>query len=182
LRALTFPRKPAGEAGEKPPPKGHNHTDASRERTEKIIIASCLALSGVIFIGDIMFPLGVAGGVPYVAVVLIAMWAPSQRFIYVTAGLGSILTVAGYLLSPEGGLLWMVLANRLLSLFAIWVTAILGSRLMLALNEAKKEKEKARNYLDVAGTILMTIGADQKISMINKMVCDVLGLDSTRTK
>jgi len=176
LRALTFSRKTAGEAGGKPPPGKRNHTGASREKSEKIVVVSCLALSGVIFIVDIMFPLGVAGGVPYVAVVLLAMWAHSQRFIYVTAVLASFLTVAGYFLSPEGGILWMVLANRTLALFAIWVTAILGSRLMLALNEARKEREKARNYLEVAGTILITIGADQKVRMVNNMGCGVLGL------
>ncbi len=176
MRALTFSRKTAGEAGGKPPPGKRNHTGASREKSEKIVVVSCLALSGVIFIVDIMFPLGVAGGVPYVAVVLLAMWAHSQRFIYVTAVLASFLTVAGYFLSPEGGILWMVLANRTLALFAIWVTAILGSRLMLALNEARKEREKARNYLEVAGTILITIGADQKVRMVNNMGCGVLGL------
>ena len=166
MQTFRFSQKPAGE-----------ESSASKNQTGKFVTASCLALSCVIFIGDIMLPLGVAGGVPYVAVVLLAVWAASQRFVYIIAGLASVLTVAGYLLSPEGGVLWVVLLNRALALFAIWVTAILGGRLMLALNEAKREKKKARNYLEVAGTILMTIGADQKIRMINKTGCAVLGLD-----
>ncbi|MFQ5431018.1 MAG: ATP-binding protein [Nitrospinota bacterium] len=177
MHALTFSDKPLDEAGEKQAASEHRYTDTSRNKAEKVVIASCLSLSGIIFIGDLMIPLGVAGGVPYVAVVLLAMWAPSRRLIYLTAGLCSLLTAAGYFLSPAGGVMWVVLANRALALFAIWATAILGSRLMLALNEAKRAKEKARNYLEVAGTILMTVGADQKIRMINKMGSAVLGLD-----
>ena len=168
--------KSPDDAVEKPGPGGQSDTTANRERTGKIVITSCLALSAVIFSGDIILPLGVAAGVPYVAVVLLAMWGTSERFIYITAALTSVLTVAGFFLSPVGGILWVVLFNRALALFAIWVTAILGSMLMRALNEAKKEKKKAETYLEVAGTILMTVGADQKIKMINKMGCTVLGL------
>ena len=178
MQALNSLRKPSGETGEKPGPGVHIHTgaDANREKTGKMVIISCLTLSAVILIGDIMLPLGVAAGVPYVAVVLLAMWGTSERFIYITAALASVLTAAGYLLSPEGGVAWVVLANRALALFAIWVTAILGSMLMRALNEAKQEKKKAETYLEVAGTILMTLGTDQKVRMINKMGCTVLGI------
>jgi len=174
LQALS---RPTGETREKPSAYEHGGTAASGDRTGTIAIASCLVLSGVIFIGDIMLPLGVAGGVPYVAVVLLAMWAPSPGFVYLTAVLGSLLTVAGYFVSPEGGILWVVLLNRSLALFAIWVTAILGSRLTLALKAAREEKNKTRKYLEAAGTVLMTLGADQKIKMINKMGCALLGYD-----
>ena len=37
------------------------------------------------------------------------------------------------------------------------------------------EKEKARMYLDVAGVIIIVIGRDQKIRMINKKGCEITG-------
>ena len=39
----------------------------------------------------------------------------------------------------------------------------------------KEEKERAQHYLDVAGVLLLAIGADQKVTLINKMGCRVLG-------
>ena len=82
-----------------------------------------LVLALVIFYIDLNLPLGVAGGVPYVALVLVAIWAPKVRHVYLMAILGTILTILGFYLSPSGGELWKVLANRALALFAIWVAA-----------------------------------------------------------
>jgi PAS domain S-box-containing protein len=39
----------------------------------------------------------------------------------------------------------------------------------------RRERDKAQKYLDVAGVILLVIDADERISLINKKGCDVLG-------
>jgi len=76
-----------------------------------------------IFLVDAFVELGVAGGVLYILPVLLA-WYSRQSSHVVFAGLiGSVLTVFGYFLSPEGtGEEWKVLINRGLSLLAIWAT------------------------------------------------------------
>jgi signal transduction histidine kinase/HAMP domain-containing protein len=76
-----------------------------------------------IFLVDAFVELGVAGGVLYILPVLMA-WYGRQSSHVVFAGLiGSLLTVFGYFLSPEGtGEEWKVLINRGLSLLAIWAT------------------------------------------------------------
>jgi len=78
--------------------------------------------SGIFFV-DISVELGVAGGVLYIALVLIALWARQKRYVWGAAVLGSILTVLGYWLSPQGGEFWKVAINRILSLLLIWGTA-----------------------------------------------------------
>jgi len=40
-----------------------------------------------------------------------------------------------------------------------------------------QEKNKIRNYLDIAGVVLVVIGGDQKVSLINKKGCEILGYD-----
>ncbi len=77
------------------------------------------------FIVDLLIPLGVAAGVPYVAVVLVSLWIPDKSFTLKVALLSSLLTLFGLLYSPLGGELWKVLLNRALALFAIWATAVL---------------------------------------------------------
>jgi PAS domain S-box-containing protein len=86
------------------------------------------AVATTVFFVDLSMPLGVAGGVPYVALVLLAAWSPRHRSIFILAAIGTALTILGYFLSPPGGIPWVVLTNRGLALFAIWVTAILLSR------------------------------------------------------
>ena len=102
--------------------------DSGSERSPRRVLAAAVVLAGLVFAVDLAIPLGVAGGVPYVAVVLISLWSSEPRFPVRIAIACSILTVLGLILSPAGGIMWMVLANRFLALFAIWVTTILGVR------------------------------------------------------
>jgi PAS domain S-box-containing protein len=41
----------------------------------------------------------------------------------------------------------------------------------------KQERDKVQRYLDVAGVIMLVIGADQRISLVNKKGCELLGAD-----
>lgn len=41
----------------------------------------------------------------------------------------------------------------------------------------RKERDRAQNYLDVAGVMIVGVGADQKVSLINKKGCQILGYE-----
>ncbi len=73
------------------------------EKKNQYLIATCLALAGVFFLIDISIPLGVAGGVPYVVVILVSLWVPHRNIVIYIALLCSFLTVLGYFPSPTGG-------------------------------------------------------------------------------
>jgi len=94
-------------------------------------------LACLIFVLDLLTPLGVAVGVLYTTLVLLAMWAPYRRFILLVASVVSVLTVLDVFLSP-GEAHWMALSNRVLSLFAIWITAIL----LFLLKRDHEERER----------------------------------------
>ena len=94
-------------------------------RTRPFVWLAAFVTAATILAFDLSLPLGVAGGVPYVALVLIGVWLQKPQYIFVLAALGSVLTVYGYFVSPTGGIFWVVLTNRALALFAIWVTAFL---------------------------------------------------------
>ena len=53
-------------------------------------------LAASIFFVDLSMELGVAGGVLYVGLVLVALWARQKRYIWGAALLGTTLTVLGY--------------------------------------------------------------------------------------
>jgi len=94
-----------------------------------------LVLSIVFFVVDLMIPLGVAGGVPHVVSVLFSYKLKDRKAIPFFAILGSVLTIFAFFLSPPGGELWKVIANRFLALFVIWAVAI-------ACMKIKSEKAK----------------------------------------
>ena len=94
-------------------------------RVQTVVLLSLL-ISAAVFVFDIYFPLGVAGAVPYVALVLVALIAQQPRAIIALALLATALTIAGYLFSPAGDMHNVVLINRGMALFAIWSTAIVS--------------------------------------------------------
>ncbi len=96
--------------------------------TEKSTLVAVVILATLIFVIDAFLPLGVAGGVPYVAVILVALRSTSARFVYCVAAACSMLTLVDIAISPGPGTTewWKVIVNRCLALFAIWVTAFLG--------------------------------------------------------
>jgi PAS domain S-box-containing protein len=41
----------------------------------------------------------------------------------------------------------------------------------------QKEKDRAQHYLDIAGVMFLVIGADRKVSLINRKGCEILGCE-----
>ncbi len=122
----------------------------NKESDDRKIIALCLTLSIVIFVIDSLIPLGVAGGVPYIFVVLVSLWSPRKKLPFYVAIAGSILTIIGFYSSPSGGELWKVLFNRSLALFAIWTTAILS----VQRKTIQEEKEEALSEIKILSGFL----------------------------
>ncbi len=91
-------------------------------------MSAAMLLAAAIFAVDLSLPLGVAAGVPYVAVILFGWWLERTNAVIWLAALCTILVALGYLFSPEGGTTWVVLLNRTLAVFAVWVTAALVTR------------------------------------------------------
>lgn len=150
-------------------------------------------LAGTILFVDILFPLGVAGGVPYVALVLLGLTSSYKNDIFVFAAVGSALTVVGYYLSSEGGIHWMVLINRGLALFAIGVTAILcyrqkttQERLEISYDQLekvveertvalRKSEKQSRDLVDSSLLAIQIVGKDGKRIYANQAFISLLG-------
>ena len=99
---------------------------------------ACGLLLVVILLLDLAIPLGVAMGVPYIAVVLFSLWSPHKRFTILVALVSSVFTIGAFFWKPPVAEMWKVIFNRALALFAIWVTASLG--LQRKITEEKRER------------------------------------------
>ncbi len=88
---------------------------------------TCGFVAMAVLLVDFMTPLGVASGVPYVAVVLLSLKSPEKRFTLIVASICTILVGVGYLGSPPSDIpAYQVFANRTMAILVIWVTAILA--------------------------------------------------------
>ncbi len=98
-----------------------------RQKMETPLFSAQFALflpSG--FFLDISTPSGVAGGVPYVILVLTSLWSTKKGFTFTTAITGTFLNFLGFFMSFDPGMFSIEVSNRILAVFMIWVTAALA--------------------------------------------------------
>ncbi|MGB0953564.1 MAG: ATP-binding protein [Planctomycetota bacterium] len=113
--------------------------EAKISRAQFLFFGAAMGL--VVLLVDTQMPLGVAGGVPYVALVVFSIWSPVDRDTYLAAIVGSLLTILGYFISPDGGDFGVVWSNRFLVITAIWMVAGL---LVLHKNAVRQLQESQR--------------------------------------
>ena len=124
------------------------------------MLGLALVLALAILMLDIALPLGVAGAVPYVFIVLLGLWFSNRSQIAFITVIAGLLTVIGYYLSPEGGVFWIVIINRALALFVILATGGL-----LYIGKPKKETsgeplpEEASKPVQMSWNPLSVVGA-----------------------
>ena len=129
-----------------------NRSPALLAQKLHLIVGGLLAF--IILWLDLALPLGIAAGVPYLFLVLLAWWAPNKKFFYYAAVTGTILTLVGLAFSPAGGETWKVLSNRFLALIVIWGSAIMGviyktqAEALEATNEKLIEENRQRKQVE----------------------------------
>jgi PAS domain S-box-containing protein len=139
-----------------------------------------------IFVLDLRTPLGLNVPMLYVVPTFIFVWAGSAREPLVVAALATVLTVAGFYVSPEGGSPDVGVFNRVVSVLVTWVVASLvvarlrgverwsaevaGSH--RALQESIARLQDLRYALDQSAIVAAT---DQRglITYVNDKFCEI---------
>ena len=94
-------------------------------RTPLMYLAIAVSLAGV-FAGDLYYPLGIAVWVLYLVPVGFSYFAWRPAVPGIVALLATLLTIAGYFLSPQGGEPGAARLNRLFGGLSMWALAALG--------------------------------------------------------
>ena len=110
-------------------PKLHNQTSNQIQKSTSIgVYLACGLIATIILLIDISIPLGVAAGVPYIVAVLLSLKSSENRFTIGVALVCTLFVGIGYLVSPPAPDVpfYQIITNRLLTIAAIWVVAILA--------------------------------------------------------
>jgi PAS domain S-box-containing protein len=140
------------------------------------------ALMAALFALDVSLELGVANGVLYVAVLVVSARIPGTRS---TLGFGAAttgLTLLGYFASGPDGELWKALTNRVLAVFAIWVTGALvlhqkhlSARRSWAEERAARSEQQVRLAVESSPTGMLLVDRGGRIVLINAEIEQVFG-------
>lgn len=114
----------------------------TKENSSMMYLIAGLVLSAMIVVVDAQVDLGIAGGMLYVVLVVLALKTKNRSFIIYAAILGTALNAVGFFISPPGGE-WAI-TNRFLAVFTIWMTAIL----CLKIQRAEKKLSAANDKLE----------------------------------
>lgn len=127
---------------------------------------TCVIFLLLIFVLDLTIPLGVAIGVLYVVPVLLSLSTPQKKVILTVALLSTLLILAAFFYKPSVAEMWKVVFNRGISLFAVWVTTILGLKRKRAeqqRNDILVERERALDEVKVLKGFLPICASCKKI-------------------
>jgi len=143
-----------------------------QDKTKHLFLSLFIAVLAFSF--DLYMPLGVAGGVLYVALVFTGTWYTKRRYTIILAISGIVLTVIGFFVSPIGSEMWLVLTNRGLAIFAIFITALLVIYIKTSEMALQEREERFRFFFELAseGVIISDKG---KYLDANKAAETILG-------
>ena len=108
-----------------------------------------------VFVADLLLPLGVAAGVSYVVPVLVSLYAPGTR-----------VTIAVACAPAETQ--WMALANRGLSVGAIWACAFLSIERKRIGHALQETGDRLQAIIDTAADAIIVIDDHGRIESFNR--------------
>jgi signal transduction histidine kinase len=137
--------------------------------TYRLLVLTIL-LTTLVFCGDVLAPLGLASGVPYIFVILLSLGSRNRSFILGMAVVVSLLTVWGHFITKPpssevhvrwdiGADAWVDIVNRMLALAVIWVTTL------LSLARQYAEEERAR--------LTRRVAARERLAILGEMSAGV---------
>lgn len=143
------------------------------------IYATIIIYTLCIFAIDLTLKLGIAAGVPYLFSVWIAYRAPRTSTIWITALACSALTIIGaFLPLASDNFSAVVVINRMLALFAIWITAILCRQVRITRDALTKREQQVRQIIESAPTAMLMTDTDGKIVLTNAQTLRLFGYEN----
>ena len=143
----------------------------ARHRMVVMALISLMAVGGCAM--DLNTSLGIAGWVWYCVPLLLSFYAGGRSSSFLLAAVFSVLTLAGFFLSPPGIDRGLDLVSRVMGVFVFWVMAFLIWRLKRAVVASRESEERYRSLVENARDAIFTVSSEGRITSTNS-ACEAL--------
>lgn len=145
------------------------------QKTSMNVVLLTLTLTLATFVFDSWLPVGVAGGVPYVVVVLISLWSPNNRYTLTVAGCCTLLVILGYFYTESEYAGQAQLLNRGLAILAIWAAAVLASKRQSIEDRLRQSEARYSSIVTHAGYGIIMIDGNGRVDSVNSAAATLFG-------
>ncbi|HUG92068.1 MAG TPA: ATP-binding protein [Planctomycetaceae bacterium] len=143
-------------------------SQAGADARSSRLLAGLIGFCAVVFLVDLVVPIGAGSAIPYVLAAMAALWLPRRRQRMFIAALGTCLTVLGFFFPfPRGELFLIALQSRGLAMLAIWSTTYLGNLLVRRTDQLRDREARLRAILDAAVDAVFTTDREGTIESCN---------------
>jgi PAS domain S-box-containing protein len=147
--------------------------------TSANLVLLTLVLTLGTFLLDSLLPVGVAGGVPYVVVVLISLWSPDRRYTITVAACCTLLVMVGHFYSEGVVDAHVAFLDRFLAIVAIWAAALLSLRRKTIEDQLRHSEARYASIVAYAGLGIVMIDGNGRIDSINPAAATIFGIPPT---
>lgn len=113
---------------------------------------------------DLSLPVGVAGGIPYIAIPLLGIWFPMKRHAYILATICTALAIIAHFVSLPASEPWTALTNQALTFIMLWVTAFIVCKHKEMKNKSTRSQQRLSAHL--ANTTLAAVMWDNDLKCL----------------
>lgn len=145
--------------------------------SDRSVYAGVGLLCVLFLVADLLVPLGVAGGMPYVVVVLLTLGLPDRRSTYAMAAITSVLVGVGFVGSPAGADQWIAVVNRSLAVAGIWVAAVVTDQFKRNQYRVREANSTVEAILDAAPDGIVTFDEAGRIRRFSTTAEEMFGYD-----
>jgi hypothetical protein len=97
-------------------------TTEEPKQADHAVTAVIFALIGMVFVLDLLTPLGIAIWALYVLPLGFTRWSAVGHLVFIVAGACTALIILGYVYAPPGASLEVGIVNRMLGVLMVWIT------------------------------------------------------------
>jgi hypothetical protein len=92
------------------------------KQADHAVTAVIVALIVIVFVLDVLTPLGIAVWALYVLPLGFTRWSSVEHLVFIVAGACTALIILGYVYSPPGASVEAAILNRGLGVLMVWIT------------------------------------------------------------
>ena len=92
------------------------------KQVDRSVTAMIVALTAMVFVLDVLTPLGIAIWGLYVLPLGFTRWSAVEHLVFIVAGTCTALIILGDIYAPPGAALEVGVVNRMLGVLMVWIT------------------------------------------------------------